>query len=42
MNAKKFYMIILSGGFDPIHKGHIRMFILSKFEWDGSGRVKFR
>ncbi|MAZ68076.1 MAG: hypothetical protein CMG49_01620 [Candidatus Marinimicrobia bacterium] len=25
MNAKK-NMIILSGGFDPIHKGHIRMF----------------
>ena len=25
MNAKK-NMIILSGGFDPIHKGHVRMF----------------
>ena len=25
MNAKK-NMIILSGGFDPVHKGHIRMF----------------
>ena len=25
MNAKK-NMIILSGGFDPVHKGHVRMF----------------
>ena len=27
---KKYDIMILSGGFDPVHKGHIRMFKAAK------------
>lgn len=30
MKEKKYDIMILSGGFDPIHKGHIRMFKAAK------------
>jgi cytidyltransferase-like protein len=30
MEGKKYDIMILSGGFDPIHKGHIRMFKAAK------------
>jgi len=30
MNEKKYDIMILSGGFDPIHKGHVRMFKAAK------------
>jgi len=30
MNIKKYDIMILSGGFDPIHKGHIRLFKAAK------------
>lgn len=26
MNVKKYDIMILSGGFDPVHKGHVRLF----------------
>ncbi len=30
MSDKKYDIVILSGGFDPIHKGHVRMFKAAK------------
>jgi cytidyltransferase-like protein len=30
MNIKKYDIMILSGGFDPVHKGHVRMFKAAK------------
>jgi cytidyltransferase-like protein len=30
MNEKKYDIMILSGGFDPIHKGHVRLFKAAK------------
>jgi len=30
MSEKKYDIMILSGGFDPVHKGHVRMFKAAK------------
>lgn len=30
MDIKKYDIMILSGGFDPVHKGHVRMFKAAK------------